>query len=537
MKTILTISKPARSMILAVFLSVLCWSSALAQGQCVADFTFVVNGSSVSFTNASTGASMPIYHWSFGDGSTNWIKDPVHTFNYKGTYNVCLMMYDSLSSCVDSMCKAVVITTGCNPLFVTVSKTNPSGPTACDGAVNITDITGGIAPYIYTWSPNVSNSSSAGGLCEGTYNVMVTDAQGCTGSSSITLQDSSFQNCTAGFTFSVNGNAVSFTNTSTGENMPYYFWDFGDGTYDWIKNPAHTFNYKGVYNVCLTMYDSLGNCQNTFCDSVVITTGCNPFSITASTTNPSSPATCDGVISITGVTGGVGPYTYAWSSNISTSSSATDLCSGSYDITVTDVNGCTGATSIYLPDSSNTGGCSAAVNLFQDSTNSNSLMWYAYATVTGTAPFTYLWDFGDGTTSTQQYPSHTYAVAGHYAVCLTITTADSCTSSSCDTTYKIMQGGLIKNLLVVPHTTDIHENVLSIASVFPNPARDLIEVAFSEYTQGELIITDLAGREVYKEKINANSVKVNVSNLVRGCYNLSIVSGDRVSHNNVMIAR
>ena len=49
---------------------------------------------------------------------------------------------------------------------------------------------------------------------------------------------------------------------------------------------------------------------------------------------------------------------------------------------------------------------------------------------TGATPKTYLWNFGDGITSTQANPSHTYSVSGHYAACLSITFKDSLNSTS-----------------------------------------------------------------------------------------------------------
>ncbi len=71
----------------------------------------------------------------------------------------------------------------------------------------------------------------------------------------------------------------SFTDMSTGayENT---FWTFGDGNSSDEENPVHTYAYPGHYNVCLNIYsnDSLGNCSDTYCDTVV--TG-NPVSCLA----------------------------------------------------------------------------------------------------------------------------------------------------------------------------------------------------------------------------------------------------------------
>ena len=158
----------------------------------------------------------------------------------------------------------------------------------------------------------------------------------------------------------------------------------------------------------------------------------------------------------------------------------------------------------------------------------------------GIAPFTYYWDFGDGNTSTQSSPSHTYAVAGHYNICLTITSANGCTSSTCDSTYRLIaptvMGGMMKYVNVV-NTTGVQEISLSVSSVFPNPAKDMIEVSLNQSIAGDLTIIDMTGREVYSEKINAANTKINVSNLPVGLYNLSIVSAAKMIHSKIMIVR
>lgn len=96
--------------------------------------------------------------------------------------------------------------------------------------------------------------------------------------SSVLFMQTKAQNpCQAGFTFTVNNNVVTFTNTSTGGNPPNYSWNFGDGNYDWQTNPVHTYIYSGTYYVCLSMSDTFNQgCQSYFCDTVVITSAPNP---------------------------------------------------------------------------------------------------------------------------------------------------------------------------------------------------------------------------------------------------------------------
>jgi len=87
--------------------------------------------------------------------------------------------------------------------------------------------------------------------------------------------------CQANYTFSTNGATVAFTNTSTGSNLGYS-WYFGDGNSSSLSDPTHTFASTGLYLTCLTVYslDSLGTCQQTFCDSIYVvadstSTGCD----------------------------------------------------------------------------------------------------------------------------------------------------------------------------------------------------------------------------------------------------------------------
>jgi PKD repeat protein len=78
-------------------------------------------------------------------------------------------------------------------------------------------------------------------------------------------------NCNASFTKakdSATAFGVILTNTSSTSSSSVYFWDFGDGNTATGATPAHTYQNFGSYNVCLTVFDSLSNCVNTFCDTV-----------------------------------------------------------------------------------------------------------------------------------------------------------------------------------------------------------------------------------------------------------------------------
>ncbi|MEK6615582.1 MAG: PKD domain-containing protein [Bacteroidota bacterium] len=510
----------------------------LSAQNCQAGFTYSVNNNVVTFTNTSTGASVPAYFWNFGDGNYDWQTNPTHTYMSNGTYNVCLSMMDSsgLSSCQSMICDSVVITNAPNMCAVSITG-NTNIPS---GASTVLTASGGTT---YLWSNGTTTASiTVAPTVTTSYSVTACSANGCcaTGVVTVFVTPNTVCNLQAGFTFnSTNDPQVTFTNTSTNVNViqSIYGWNFGDGNYDVQANTTHTYMYNGGYLVCLTVYDTINNCSDTYCDTLmIINASSNPCSISvaASGTNPSSATANDGSVSVA-ISGGTAPYTYLWLLGGQTTQTVVGLSNGCYVIIITDAAGCSAHDSVCISSSTAGGTCSANIYLYPDSNNNS--VWYAYPVVTGVAPFTYFWDFGDGTNSTQQYPTHTYAVAGNYMICLTITDANQCSSTSCDTTYKLVSANSMLTLIVASPLTGIQENTVSVNSVFPNPSNDMIEVSLSQLTQGEITITDMIGREVYQEKINTNNARVNVSTLPVGCYTLSIISGTKTIREKIMIAR
>ncbi len=74
-----------------------------------ANFSYNINGHTVSFTNLSTG-NFDYTEWGFGDGTHDYINsNPVHTYNSSGTYNVYLYLWDSLTNCSDTLYQTIVI--------------------------------------------------------------------------------------------------------------------------------------------------------------------------------------------------------------------------------------------------------------------------------------------------------------------------------------------------------------------------------------------------------------------------------------------
>lgn len=89
-----------------------------------------------------------------------------------------------------------------------------------------------------------------------------------------TITISGNQNCVASFTYTMSGNTVNFTNTSTAGTF-VMGWYFGDSQTSFTNNPSHTYANPGTYNVCLIIM----NQNQQFCDSTCQTIVVQPSSI------------------------------------------------------------------------------------------------------------------------------------------------------------------------------------------------------------------------------------------------------------------
>jgi|GEM_PF-1333036 hypothetical protein len=145
---------------------------------------------------------------------------------------------------------------------------------------------------------------------------------------------------------------------------------------------------------------------------------------------------------------------------------------------------------------------------------------------TGNGALTYLWNFGDGTSSTDPFPTHTYSQNGPYQLCLTITDASGCTSTTCDT-ISIGENGLLNGMILGGHevantertdgftlnvqnplTTSMAEMTeLTNAAIWPNPSNGDLNLALVATAEGLLNVSffDVNGREVRQESRTMNA--------------------------------
>lgn len=250
---------------------------------------------------------------------------------------------------------------------------------------------------------------------------------------------------------------IQFFDNST-STMPInsWFWDFGDGNISTEQDPVHYYVNAGTYSVCLTIEsgDSGVICTDTYCMDVVVLNG----------GGNDCQADFYHTIDSTG-----GDYTIVQFHDLSTplglinnwywdfgdGATSTEQnpvhaynISGYIDVCLTiisDSGSCTSTECMIVELPGGPGGdCQADFYYTTDSTGGySSVVNFFDLSTPGGMIYTWYWEFGDGTTSTEQNPVHTFNATGEYNVCLTITT-DSiyCTSTYCDLVYIQLEGDL-----------------------------------------------------------------------------------------------
>lgn len=159
----------------------------------------------------------------------------------------------------------------------------------------------------------------------------------------------------------------------------------------------------------------------------------------------------------------------------------------------------------------------------------------------------FVWDFGDGTYSSDPYPTHIYGSSGPYILCLSMVDATGCTDTYCDTVSVDNDGllganGDVRNVLTLnvinPLTTGIgNVQVFEELAVWPNPAADQLTISFNSTITGNTTISifDLNGRIV--RTLNStfnkgtNTLTIPVADLANGMYSIRIENnGNSIAH-------
>lgn len=341
-----------------LFFSLLAGFAVNMQAQCTASFTWSqTQPNIIDFINTSTpqtpGSTYTI--WSYGDASSSFYTttNPSHFYNVPGTYLVTATVWDSLTSCTDTISDSITVTgTLVCTLNAAVSVTSNETCTGCADGVMSVLATGGTAPYAYVWS-NLSTTATINGLTAGYYSVCVTDANGCQACDTAAIITLPPNSCQASYSVTPQpGNIYAFTNTSTVSPAASYYWTFGDGQFSSAVNPTHSYVNSGNYEVCLSFWDSVYACYGYVCDTLYNVTGTGPVNCSAGFYPYFDPVIQNLIwIVNTSVASSATTYQWNWGDNTPTDSmplaTHTYAQSGLYTICLTIVDYSSGCTDTF----------------------------------------------------------------------------------------------------------------------------------------------------------------------------------------------
>lgn len=354
-------------------------------------------GTDGALSVAATGGTVGYtYLWSVGGVTTTTI-----TGISAGTYAVTITDANGCSVTspgIITQPSALLASSGAQPAQCNGT---PTGTLTGTGA-------GGTAPFTYAWNSG-ETSANVNNVLPGSYVLTITDSNGCTDTTQITVAQPPLLLVNATNTPATCHNLNDGTATAqpTGGTLPY--------TFSWSSTPAQT----GITATTLlpnTPYTVTVTDAN-LCTATATTSlqAPAPLTLTITPTTVSCNSGSDGTATVS-ANGGNGGYLFVWSVPGETDATANNLPTGTYSVTVTDNKGCTAtiATVVNQPTA-----------LLPTTTVINAKCFGAtdgsakVNVLGGTMPYTYIWSSGQNTQTIENQPGSVYTV--------TVTDSKNCT--------------------------------------------------------------------------------------------------------------
>ena len=386
---------------------------------------------SVSFKDISTG-SPRFWNWDFGNGQLSNQQNPNTVYYNPGTYAVSLVVRNADGT--NGVTKTNYITVDPAPQ---ADFTSDYTITCLPSVIQFKDLSQPVSGTITKWEWDFGDGSAASTLTSpahtytatGFYNVTlkVTSSTGCVNVNTKGRYIRVLEGIKAAFIDSVSRVCqppfnATFSNQTSGPGTIAYNWSFGNGGTSTATNPATTYSSPGTYTVKLSAKSDLG-CSDSVQRSVVIGSTATSFT--------SADSACLNSAVVLRNTSSTAPASSVWNFGDGTGSQQTNptktyTVPGTYQIKLVNTySTCTDSATrtIRIPalpaaDFTSTNAavaCRAPLNVNFRDQSAGATQWS--------------WNFGDGSTSTQQNPSHNYTAAGEYTVTLAITNASGCQNS------------------------------------------------------------------------------------------------------------
>ncbi len=383
----------------------------------------------VRFTNQSTGNPTEFF-WSFGNGVISEQQNPVITFSQPGEYDVTLVVRNRNGTTEIIREKLISVSVSPNALF------NTNSNIAClPAAIQFNDMSTSNGGDIVRWQWEFSDgqtSSERNPLINfsqaGYYDARLTvySANNCSHTRNVSNYIRILNGVTTNFKYSdpqscVAPLQVQFTDETAAPGNLTYLWDFGNGNTSTQKNPVFSFSQAGDQDVSLTVSSEYG-CSNSITKTIPLKTTSTDFSA-PETVCVNQPVT------FTNLPGGE-LVSSQWDFGNGSRSTARDgrvtySDPGTYTITLENAyENCLGtATKTIIVTGP------PAVEFSTDQTLGCEAPFTVQFTAQTDNGVQFLWNFGDGNTSTEANPTHTYTSSGNYSVTLTVTNENGCSNT------------------------------------------------------------------------------------------------------------
>jgi PKD repeat protein len=439
-----------------------------------------------------------------------------------------------------------------------------------NGAVTfVSTSTGTTANTMYTWQTDGGSVTTPNSTYSYTYTnnqwytmyLQIADSSsspGCTAWHADTLGIGNAP-CNANVSLShnvgVNGN-VSFNATHYAGYT--YFWAYGDGfTTAGNSSMMHTYNANGVYVATVTVTSYSGTCTYTATQTVSVTIV--PCLLNASFTYTVGS---NGQVNFQSTSTGTSNTTlYQWYFGDNTQAYGNPI-SHTYQSNASFY------VSLYLTDSLGTGPasqcfdstsqqvtittftCLANSNFSISKDSSQNLHWFIWPTFPQNVSAV-SWNWGDGSSSSLMYPSHTFSAAGIYNICLSVTVSCGATYSTCTAAniYKPANSSeqqMVSVTVVDPTSTTAikkYQGDKLDFKVLPNPNNGFFTLTGNNpgKDMAEIHISNILGQSVYDGVISSKegqiNEKINLEHLPAGTYFIKLSIGNETEFTRLVIAR
>ncbi|MDP2385596.1 MAG: PKD domain-containing protein [Bacteroidota bacterium] len=395
--------------------------------------------------------------------------------------NLCAGSYTVTVTDSSDMSTATVTVTISQPVAPVISLSPSYFMCHGDSVSLVTTIDGGGANgYFLNWSPfawmnsNTVLSPKCSPDITTTYTITIVDSVGCTYSAFTTVDVNPLLTIATSVSNPTSCGICdgSATVTPTGGTAPYF--------YSWVGGITTQINSglcPGTYQVDVV---DLNGC--TIAASAIINEQQSANHANFTMVPDSASANTFWAFNTSGGNG----ITYSWDFGDGGSSTLfnpthTYAISGVYNVCliVSSASSCNDTLCQSVTASGVTNQCLALFNIASDTTSQNAFTLYNFSYGTS---LSYLWDFGDSSTSTLSNPTHTYSSgSGSYEICLTVNNGNGCTSTYCDSIFSVDSLGRTNNLLSLT-VIDVPYGVLTTTGLSSNSSENRIDIYPNPFT-------------------------------------------------------